>query len=217
MVTEGKKRVRKSPEERKREIIAAAGKPIGEKGYYGTSLKDIADAIGMSQPGLLHYIGNKERLLSLLVTDNYDQQGTPADFAESGLPGSDSDGMLFPAYLRFLVRYNAQRRSLLQLYMVLETESFNADHPLHEYFENRPDLTWDRYSRFAWKLPPQMRRMGQYAADRAAMHRGDGWHPVAVDSQAADRPVRRVARLRADDLPLAGVGRISVILQKTYI
>ena len=50
MVTEGKKRVRKSPEERKREIIAAAGKLIGEKGYYGTSLKDIADAIGMSQP-----------------------------------------------------------------------------------------------------------------------------------------------------------------------
>lgn len=139
MVTEGKKRIRKSPEERKREIIAAAGKSIGEKGYYGTSLKDIADAIGMSQPGLLHYIGNKERLLSLLVTDSYDQQGTPADFAKSGLPGSDSDGMLFPAYLRFLVRYNAQRRSLLQLYMVLETESFNADHPLHEYFENRPD------------------------------------------------------------------------------
>ena len=132
MVTEGKKRVRKSPEERKREIIAAAGKLIGEKGYYGTSLKDIADAIGMSQPGLLHYIGNKERLLSLLVTDNYDQQGTPADFAKSGLPGSDSDGMLFPAYLRFLVRYNAQRRSLLQLYMVLETESFNADHPLQQ-------------------------------------------------------------------------------------
>ncbi len=49
----------------------------------------------MSQPGLLHYIGNKERLLSLLVTDSYDQQGTPADFAKSGLPGSDSDGMLF--------------------------------------------------------------------------------------------------------------------------
>ena len=56
MGNEGKKRVRKSPEERKKEIIAAASRLIGEKGYYGTSLKDIADAIGMSQPGLLHYI-----------------------------------------------------------------------------------------------------------------------------------------------------------------
>ena len=181
MVTEGKKRVRKSPEERKREIIAAAGRLI-EKGYYGTSLKDIADAIGMSQPGLLHYIGNKERLLSLLVTDSYDQQGTPADFAKSGLPGSDSDGMLFPAYLRFLVRYDAQRRSLLQLYMVLETESFDADHPLHEYFENRPDLTWDHYSRFAWKL--RRRSADGIICGRScgAMHRGDGRYPAAVDS-----------------------------------
>ena len=98
MANEGKKRVRKTPEERKREIVAAASRLIGEKGYYGTSLKDIADAIGMSQPGLLHYIGNKERLLSLLVTDNYDQEGTPADFAASGLPGSDPEGMLFPAF-----------------------------------------------------------------------------------------------------------------------
>lgn len=46
MGNEGKKRVRKSPEERKKEIIAAASRLIGEKGYYGTSLKDIADAIG---------------------------------------------------------------------------------------------------------------------------------------------------------------------------
>lgn len=146
MANEGKKRVRKTPEERKREIVAAASRLIGEKGYYGTSLKDIADAIGMSQPGLLHYIGNKERLLSLLVTDNYDQEGTPADFAASGLPGSDPEGMLFPAYLRFLVRYNASRRSLLQLYMVLETESFSEDHPLHDYFENRPKYVWEHYS-----------------------------------------------------------------------
>ena len=132
MANEGKKRVRKTPEERKREIVAAASRLIGEKGYYGTSLKDIADAIGMSQPGLLHYIGNKERLLSLLVTDNYDQEGTPADFAASGLPGSDPEGMLFPAYLRFLVRYNASRRSLLQLYM------------------------WEHYSQYTWKLPPEI-------------------------------------------------------------
>ena len=156
MGNEGKKRVRKSPEERKKEIIAAASRLIGEKGYYGTSLKDIADAIGMSQPGLLHYIGNKERLLSLLVTDNYDQEGTPADFAKSGLPGSDPEGMLFPAYLRFLVRYNESRRSLLQLYMVLETDSFREGHPLHDYFENRPKYVWEHYSQYTWKLPPEI-------------------------------------------------------------
>lgn len=156
MVNEGKKRIRKSPEERKKEIVAAASRLIGEKGYYGTSLKDIADEIGMSQPGLLHYIGNKERLLSLLVTDNYDQEGTPEDFSRSGLPGSDPDGMNFPAYLRFLVRYNAQRRSMLQLYMVLESEGFSPEHPLHEYFEERPNLVWEHYSQYRWNIPPEV-------------------------------------------------------------
>ena len=72
MTIKGKKRVRKNPEERRSEIIQAAVKLIGEKGYYGTSLKEIADAVGMSQPGMLHYIGNKENLLSMLITDNYD-------------------------------------------------------------------------------------------------------------------------------------------------
>ena len=64
--------------------------------------------------------------------------------------------MLFPAYLRFLVRYNASRRSLLQLYMVLETESFSEDHPLHDYFENRPKYVWEHYSQYTWKLPPEI-------------------------------------------------------------
>ena len=96
MGNEGKKRVRKSPEERKKEIIAAASRLIGEKGYYGTSLKDIADAIGMSQPGLLHYIGNKERLLSLLVTDNYDQEGTPADLQNPDCRAAIRKACCFP-------------------------------------------------------------------------------------------------------------------------
>lgn len=156
MTIKGKKRVRKNPEERRSEIIQAAVKLIGEKGYYGTSLKEIADAVGMSQPGMLHYIGNKENLLSMLITDNYDAEGTPDDFIASGLPGSDPEGMLFPAYLRFLVRFNVQRRSLLQLYMVLESESFSPEHPLHDYFENRPDTVWSQYSECKWKLPPEI-------------------------------------------------------------
>lgn len=75
----------------------------GKRGITVHRLKDIADAIGMSQPGLLHYIGNKERLLSLLVTDNYDQEGTPVILQNRIARAAIPEGMLFPAYLRFLV------------------------------------------------------------------------------------------------------------------
>ena len=156
MMDDKRKRVRKSPQERRREIAEAAVRLIGLKGYYGTSLKEIADEVGMSQPGMLHYVGNKEGLLSLLITDDYDAYGTPDDFLASGLPGSDPAGPSFPAYLRYLVRFNAARPELLRLYMILETESFDPMHPLHDYFEDRPESAWDHYSRYPWRIPPQL-------------------------------------------------------------
>lgn len=155
MVTK-QKRVRKSPDERRGEIEAAAIRLLGEKGFYGTSLKDVADAVGMSQPGLLHYVGNKEGLLSMLITDEYDAAGTPEDFLRSGLPGSDPEGPSFPAYLRYLVRFNAQRRELVQLHMVLGMESLDVDHPLHDYYEDRPESVWDHYSRYPWRIPEKL-------------------------------------------------------------
>ena len=150
------KRVRKTPEERMGEITRAAAKLISERGFNGISLKDVADEVGMSQPGLLHYIGNKDWLLQQLISDLYDASGTPDDFLASGLPGSDPEAPLFPAYLRFLVRHNAARRMMVQLYMVLEAEAFNPEHPLYDYFRNRPLSVWDYYSRFPWKLPPEV-------------------------------------------------------------
>lgn len=150
------RRVRKSANERLEEITQAATKLISERGFNGVSLRDVADEVGISQPGLLHYIGNKDGLLQLLITDSYDATGTPADFLASGLPGSDPEGLLFPAYLRFLVRHNASRRTMVQLYMVLETEAFNPEHPLYDYFHNRPLSVWDHYSQFPWKLPPEV-------------------------------------------------------------
>lgn len=157
MVTETKqKRVRKSPAERLQEIIQAATKLVGERGYNGMSLKDLADEVGMSQPGLLHYIGNKEGLLSLLITDVYDSVGTPEEFFASGLPGSDPQSPHFPAYLRYLVRCNAQRRNMVQLFTMLDAESLNPEHPLHEYYANRHVGVWDNYSRFPWEIPPQL-------------------------------------------------------------
>lgn len=154
------RRIRKSPEERRAEITQAAAKLISTKGFNGISLKDVADEVGMSQPGLLHYVGNKDGLLSPLITDIYDTTGTPDDFLESGLPGSDPEGPFFPAYLRFLVRHNAGRKMMVQLYMVLETESFNPSHPLHQYFVERPESVWGYYSQFDWALPAEFRPWG---------------------------------------------------------
>jgi AcrR family transcriptional regulator len=51
------------------EILEHATRLFAERGYEGTTLQDIADAIGITRPGLYNYIGSKEQLLAALVKD----------------------------------------------------------------------------------------------------------------------------------------------------
>jgi AcrR family transcriptional regulator len=51
------------------EILEHATRLFAERGYDGTTLQDIADAIGITRPGLYHYISSKEELLAALVRD----------------------------------------------------------------------------------------------------------------------------------------------------
>ncbi len=51
------------PKDRRREILETAARLICAKGYNGTSLRDIADACGLTKAGLYHYSRSKEHLL----------------------------------------------------------------------------------------------------------------------------------------------------------
>src|SRR5215212_6267334 len=48
---------------RSEQVYAAALRLFREKGYHGTSMQDIAEAVGLYKGSLYHYIGGKEDLL----------------------------------------------------------------------------------------------------------------------------------------------------------
>jgi len=48
------------------EILTAAARIFREKGYHGTSVQDIAEAVGLLKGSLYHYIRSKEQLLARL-------------------------------------------------------------------------------------------------------------------------------------------------------
>ncbi|GAA0828764.1 TetR family transcriptional regulator [Bifidobacterium pullorum subsp. gallinarum] len=150
------KRLRKTPEERRGEIIEAAVRLIGERGYNGVSVQDVADAVGISKQGVLRHVGSKDGMMSMLYREVYNASATPDDFLRSGLPGSTPDDLRYPAYLRFLVRHNATRRMMVQLFTMLEAESFNPGHPLYDEFRNRRDGIWLTHSQYPWRIPPQI-------------------------------------------------------------
>ena len=72
-----KPRIRLTPEERIEQIVTVSTSLVAQNGFYGLSLQSVADGVGITQAGLLHYIGNKEGLLELLLDKRYDRQGTP--------------------------------------------------------------------------------------------------------------------------------------------
>ena len=48
---------------RREELTRIAARLFAERGYQGTSLADLADALGMQKPSLYHHIASKEDLL----------------------------------------------------------------------------------------------------------------------------------------------------------
>lgn len=154
---EARRRVRLSPEQRRAQILDAATHLIAEQGFYGVSLQDVARAVGITQAGLLHHVGSKEGLLELLVSQEYDRLGTPADYVATGAPAAvHPDGPSLPGYFRYLVDFNADRPQLMKLYMVLGAEAASPEHPAHGYFSERPDAVWGFYRETAWRLPPEV-------------------------------------------------------------
>ena len=51
---------------REGEILTAAARIFREKGYHGTSVRDIAESVGLLKGSLYHYIRSKEELLARL-------------------------------------------------------------------------------------------------------------------------------------------------------
>ncbi|MFJ6011375.1 TetR/AcrR family transcriptional regulator [Streptomyces sp. NPDC092952] len=120
--------VRGRSTERRAEIVRAALEVIAERGYRGASLSAVAERVGLSQQGLLHYFPTKDALL-LAVLAERDQWDTGAS--------PRSDGVWPVELLASLVEYNAMRPGIVQTFSALLGESVTEGHPAREFFTRR--------------------------------------------------------------------------------
>lgn len=100
------------------QIYEQATRLFAERGFAGTSLQDIADAMGMTRPSLYYYVKNKDELLARLVTEITE---APAASTEE-IADRDADA---PTKLRELVRLIAgqQARHAARFQLVIRSES----------------------------------------------------------------------------------------------
>jgi AcrR family transcriptional regulator len=114
---------------RRRQIIDAAVELFASKGYRGTGVAALAERVGMTATGLLYYFGTKERLLREVVAER--------DRMVAIDPDRSFPRELTLSSLRDIGRHNAETAILTRLYLVLGTESFDAEDPLHDFFVER--------------------------------------------------------------------------------
>ncbi|MFB7913258.1 TetR/AcrR family transcriptional regulator [Streptomyces sp. NPDC056061] len=114
--------------ERRAEILRATFEVIAERGYRGASLNAVAERVGLSQQGLLHYFPTKEALL-VAVLEERDQWDTGG--------GTRGDGTWRTDLLGSLVEYNAMRPGIVQAFSALLGESVTEGHPAREFFTHR--------------------------------------------------------------------------------
>ena len=75
---------------RRAELVAAATRLFSRRGYHGTSMKLLADSLGMLKGSLYAHIGSKEELLYDVVADGAERFLTRAH-AAAALEGSASE------------------------------------------------------------------------------------------------------------------------------
>jgi AcrR family transcriptional regulator len=128
---------------------------MANNGYRGASLASIAQAVGLTQAGLLHHFPSKEELLIELLDDRDRKDGQRVK-ASTAKHGPD---ML--STLDELVAYNQTAHDLVQLFAVLVAEATSIEHPAHEYFV-------DRYERIRARIYRSLREgqnLGEIRSD----------------------------------------------------
>lgn len=132
-----KQRVRLSPSERTAQILDAAERVFGESGFRQGSFKDVADAVGLTLQGVLHYFGTKEELLLATL------ERRNATQAEASARIAQEQGAI--AYMRYYLAENEQRPGFRRLFVTLASEATSPEHPAHQYFTQRYATNSARY------------------------------------------------------------------------
>ena len=123
---------------KREEILTTALEVIAREGLGRTSIRELADAAGLSQAGLLHYFDSKEELYTAILRkrDEIDAD-IGADPARAGIGDEDDQPIDVRAGFLGVIRHNADVPGLVDLYARLSVDAADPAHPAHDYFVER--------------------------------------------------------------------------------
>ncbi|SDQ56937.1 transcriptional regulator, TetR family [Curtobacterium sp. UNCCL20] len=112
---------------KREEILTVALDLVAQQGFRRTSIKDIAEAVELTQAGLLHYFDSKDELW-VEILRRRDELDLAHDWQ------ADDPAALLAA----IVRHNTEVPGLVQMFVNLSAAAAtDPEHPAHEYFRER--------------------------------------------------------------------------------
>ena len=120
------------------QILAAAEDVFGKQGYRQGSLRDVADAVGLSVQGVLHYFSTKEELLfETLERRNVSRADWLLELRrDRGAVGA----------MRSVLQENLEHPGFMRMFVTLAAEATDPEHPARGYFEMRYRTSFENFS-----------------------------------------------------------------------
>lgn len=131
-------RIRKNVEVRREEILDEAIRLIGERGYNGLTVPELARRCGLTNGGLLYHFGSKEGLL-MAALDEFERrfmvaiQPMVAQLPDEQGPGERPSLRRVREALRAVVGLTEIEPELMRLLAMIQAEAMDPSHPAHDY------------------------------------------------------------------------------------
>lgn len=151
MTQTARNRSREEPDMRRDQILDEAIRIVGERGYYGFTVQELAQRCGISNAGLLYHFGSKDQLL-LCMLQEFERRETEAiaplaALAEQELSASEASSAALLDLLRTMVARASTHPQIGRLYMVLQSETLDPSHPAHDSFRAREAAVLDLFGK----------------------------------------------------------------------
>ncbi|WP_181414955.1 TetR/AcrR family transcriptional regulator [Bifidobacterium asteroides] len=150
--SESSKKASFTVEERKEQILDAATHIIGKNGFWGFTVRQVAEACNLTEPAILYHFKNKEKLLVAVLSrrDDIDLHNMASEL-HVGLDRLWADPTEFGLWDLCLaaVQKNSKQPEIVRLYTIMQGESLNSEHPAYAYFQNRERWATSLFARAA--------------------------------------------------------------------
>ena len=152
------------------EILDTALAVIDEHGYTGATVKQLADAVGLSQNGLLHYFGSKDTLFLEIVRRHEE------DVAEQVDPEHADFAANLPERILNAASDSIAKPGMSTLMLNMATAASEGTHPAHDYMRSRYEVMRE----ITTSVLTVLQSRGQFPAD------GDPAAAAALIASALD-------------------------------